>query len=444
VLDLPETRYAKSGDVRIAYQVVGHGPIDLLYAPSFITHVEFAWERPEIARFYEALGSLARLILYDKRGTGLSDPFVGPPTLEQRVDDIEAVLDAVGSERAALFGSSEGAPNCTVFAATYPGRVSHLIVFSPFVVAMRDDECPWAWAPEYFEMFIESIDHAWDTGLGLEMVCPSLVGDERAQRWYGRFWRHSASPAIAKALMRLNANLDIRAALPAIAVPTLVLHRTDEVFINVEYGRYVARKIPGAKFVELAGVDHEPWEGDARAVVGEIEEFLTGTRHEQVPERALATVLFTDIVGSTHQAAELGDSRWRRVLDEHDALVRHQLERFRGREVKTTGDGFLARFDSPARTIQSALAMSDAAQRLGIELRCGVHTSEVELRGEDLGGIGVHIGQRIEALAAPGEVLVSRTVRDLVAGSGIEFDDRGMHALKGVPDSWQLFRVTST
>jgi class 3 adenylate cyclase len=216
------------------------------------------------------------------------------------------------------------------------------------------------------------------------------------------------------------------------------------VFINVEYGRYVARKIPGAKFVELAGVDHEPWEGDARAVVGEIEEFLTGTRHEQVPERALATVLFTDIVGSTHQAAELGDSRWRRVLDEHDALVRHQLERFRGREVKTTGDGFLARFDSPARAIQSALAMSDAAQRLGIELRCGVHTSEVELRGEDLGGIGVHIGQRIEALAAPGEVLVSRTVRDLVAGSGIEFDDRGMHALKGVPDTWQLFRVTST
>jgi class 3 adenylate cyclase len=444
VLELPETHYAKSGDVRIAYQVVGNGPIDLLYAPSFITHIEFAWERPEIARFYEALGSFARLILYDKRGTGLSDPFVGQPTLGQRVDDVAAVLDAVGSDRAALFGSSEGAPTCAVFAATYPGRVSDLVMFSPFVVAIRDDECPWAWAPEYFEMFIESIDHAWDTGLGLEVVCPSLVNDERAQRWYGRFWRLAASPAMAKALMRLNAQLDIRPVLPAISVPTLVLHRTDEVFINVEYGRYVARKIPGAKFLELEGVDHEPWEGDAQVVVGEIEEFLTGSRQQPVPERVLATVLFTDIVGSTHQAAELGDRRWRGVLDEHDALVRHQLERFRGQEVNTTGDGFLARFDSPARAIQSALAVRDAAQRLGIELRCGIHTGEVELRGEDLGGISVHIGQRIQALAEPGEVLVSRTVKDLVAGSGIDFDDRGMRALKGIPDNWQVFRVTST
>jgi class 3 adenylate cyclase len=439
----PELRYARSGDVRIAYQVLGEGPRDIAYATSIFSNIEVAWENPAIARFLERLASFSRLILFDKRGVGMSDPWDGDVTVEHRIDDLRAVLDATGSEQTVAFGSSEGAATCAVFAATYPERVSGLIMFSPFAVAIQDEECPWAWAPQAFDFFDVSIDEAWGTGAGLELVNPSLVGDDEARQWYGRYWRLSASPARARALMRLNRTLDIRPVLPTISVPTLVLHRVDETWINVGYGRYAAAKIPDAKLVELPGQDHEPWVGDADAVLTEIREFVTGVRESTAPERVLATVLFTDLCDSTRLATELGDRRWRALLDRHDTAVAHELERFRGRLVKSTGDGLLATFDGPARAIRCAMAICDSLRDLGLEVRCGLHTGEVELRGADIGGIGVHIGARVAANAAPGEVLVSRTVVDLVTGSGIEFEDRGIHSLKGITGEWQLLAVRS-
>jgi pimeloyl-ACP methyl ester carboxylesterase len=444
---MPETRYAKAPDgVHIAYQVVGSGPFDLIHAFAWCSHIEFSWSRPAVARFYEHLSSFCRLILFDNRGTGLSDQVAGAPTMEDRLGDIRSVLDAVGSQRAALLGTSEGACPCVMFAATYPERTTAMVLFGPFVVGTADEECPWAWTTEWWDLFRGVIESGgWGTpdGSAVEFATPSLIGDEAAREWYAHYWRSAASPGAALAQTDVMKVIDIRPVLPTVRVPTLVLHRTDETWVNINYGRYTAAKIPGATLIELPGTDHYPWEQNADEAVGQIEEFLTGARHEREIDRVLATVLFTDIVESTQRASELGDRSWRELLDAHDDMVRRQLERFAGHEVETTGDGFLATFDGPARGIRCALAISDGAQRLGIGVRAGLHTGELERRGEGVGGIAVHIGSRVAARAQADEVLVSSTVKDLVAGSRIEFAERGEHTLKGLPGTWRLFAVVA-
>jgi class 3 adenylate cyclase len=442
VLEMPETRYAKTSDgVHVAYQVAGEGPLDLVFANSWASHVEASWSRPAIVRFYEQLAAFCRLTLFDKRGTGLSDPVVGVPTIEDRMDDVRAIMDAIGSERAALLGTSEGASTCCVFAATYPERTQAMVLFSPFVIGLADEECPWAWNQDFWDLLIAAMENSWGTpdGSGVEFCTPSLVGDERAREWYAHYWRSAASPAAALALLGVNTKIDIRPVLPTVRVPTLVIHRTDEMWVNVNYGRYTAASIPEAQLIEIEGTDHYPWEQNAGEVVGLIEEFLTGARTEREADRVLATVMFSDIVNSSQRASELGDRMWRELLDSHDGMVRRQLERFGGREIKTTGDGFLATFDGPARAIRCGLSIRDGASRLGIPVRIGLHTGELELRDEDVGGIAVHIAQRVMSAAAPDEVLVSSTIKDLVAGAQLQFDDRGEHTLKGVAGSWRLF-----
>lgn len=444
VSEVPETRYAKTRDgIHVAYEVFGEGPFDVVFANSWCSHAEFSWSNPTIARFYERLSSFCRLVLFDKRGTGSSDPIVGVPTMEDRTDDIRAVMDAAGIEKAALFGGSEGAATCAVFAATYPERTSALVMFSPFIVGVADDECPWAWSWEVWDLVKETMAETWGTpyGSGVEFVTPSLTGNQTAMEWYGRYFRAACSPAMAVALLNINTEIDIRPVLATIRVPTLVLHRIDETWVNVNYGRYAAAKISGARLVELEGTDHYPWEQDAEAVLGEIQEFLTGERIEPDDDRVLATVLFTDIVESTALAARSGDRSWGELLDAHDAMVRRQLTRFAGQEIKSTGDGFLATFDGPARAIKAALAIREGGARLGLDIRAGLHTGEIERRGADIGGIAVHLGQRVSAIAGAREVVVSSTVKDLVAGSGIEFEDRGERELKGVPGEWHLFAV---
>ncbi|MBI1885875.1 MAG: adenylate/guanylate cyclase domain-containing protein [Chloroflexi bacterium] len=439
----PETKYAKSGDVHIAYQVVGDGPLDLVVVPQYVSHLECGWEEPSLARFYNRLASFARLFLFDKRGTGLSDR-VSPseiPPLEQRMDDVRAVLDAAESERAALFGICEGATMSALFAATYPERTSALAMYgtwrpSPAILPPRSDD--------QMEKAMEAIERTWGQGVDLPRFAPSLASDPHFKQWWTRLQRLSASPGSAGALLLMNYDIDISGILPTIRVPTLVLHRTGDQISRVEGGRYTASRIPGARYVEMAGDDHLPWVGDGDAILDEIEEFLTGVRPTPHPDRVLATVLFTDIVGSTQRAAEMGDRRWRDLLDSYNSLARKELARFRGREVKTTGDGFLATFDGPARGVRCACAIGQSARSLGLEVRAGLHTGECELMGEDVGGIAVHIGARVAAKAAPGEVLVSHTVKDLVAGSGIRFQDRGSHVLRGVPDEWRLFLVETT
>ena len=434
----PETKYAKSGDVNIAYQVVGDGPLDLVLVPGFASHVEYAWEDPSFARFLRRLASFSRLILFDKRGTGLSDrvSVTELPTLEQRMDDVRAVMDAVGAERAALLGVSEGGPMSTLFAATYPERTTALVLYGAF--AGLSELQP---SPEQMKPFLDAMERNWGQGFGIGLFAPSMAGDESCRQWWARFERLACSPGAAVALLRMNMEIDIRHILPAIRVPTLVLHRAGDRAVSVEQGRYMAEHISGAKYVELPGDDHAPWSGDQDAILGEIEEFLTGVRPGPEPDRVLATVLFTDIVGSTERAVKLGDRRWRDLLDGYYAVARKELGRFRGREVKTMGDGLLATFDGPARGIRCACAVSDAARQIGIETRAGLHTGECEMMGDDVGGIAVHIGARVAAMAGAGQVLVSSTVKDLVAGSGLQFEDRGSHTLKGVADEWRLFAV---
>jgi pimeloyl-ACP methyl ester carboxylesterase len=435
------TKYARSGDVSIAYQVSGGGPLDLVLVPGFVSHVEQQVEEPRSARFYERLASFSRLIRFDKRGTGLSDRTVPIPTLEQRMDDVRAVMDAVGSQRAALFGVSEGGPMAALFAATYPERTIALVLYGSFARS--------AWAPDYplgrtaeeRDARIAAMREAWGTGVLPVTFAPSLAGDPAYVEWCAAFERQSASPGAVEALQRMNWEIDARHVLDAIRVPTLVVHRSGDRVVRVGHGRYIAERVAGAKYVELPGDDHAPFVGDVDRLIGEIERFLTAARDAAEPDRVLATVLFTDVVGATQRAATLGDRQWRGLLDRHHAMVRRELAAFRGREIDTAGDGFLASFDGPARAIRAARTITDKVKLMGLDVRAGLHTGECEIIGAKLAGIAVHIGARIAALAGPGEVLVSSTVKDLVAGSGLRFEDRGAHVLKGVPGEWRLFAV---
>ena len=435
----PETRYTKSGDISIAYQVVGSGPRDLILVPGWVSNIEVLWEEPAVARFLGRLASFSRLILFDKRGTGLSDRLGELPTLETRMDDVRAVMDAVGSERAALCGYSEGGVMCALFAATYPARTSGLITIGSYARLKPAPDHPWGRPQEVHDSFLELMQRDWGGPVGLDIRAPSLMHDERAREWWARFLRMSASPGAAAALSRMNYEIDIRHILPAIRVPTLILHATGDLTTNVGASRYMAERIPEAKLVELPSTDHLPWAADADAIVDEIEEFLTGERHVREPDRILATILFTDIVGSTDRAAAMGDQRWRDLLQGFYGRVRGEFRQYRGIEVGTAGDGVLARFDGPARAIRCAQSVGNAVRALGIEVRTGLHTGECELIGDNVGGIAVHTAARVAALAQPAEVLVSHTVKDLVAGSGIRFEGRGTHTLKGVPGEWPLF-----
>lgn len=443
IIKRPETKYARSGDVNIAYQVIGDAPLDLVFVMGWVSHLEYFWEEPSFAHFLTRLASFSRLILFDKRGTGLSDrvPINELPTLEQRMDDVRAVMDAVGSTRAALCGVSEGGPMCSLFAATYPEKTVALVMIGTYAKRIWAPEYPWAPTAEERQHFFDEIQQHWGGPVGIEERAPSAAADPSFREWWGTYLRMGASPGAAAALTRMNAEIDVRYVLPSIRVPALVLHRTGDLCLKVEEGRYVADRIPGSKFVELPGVDHLPFVGDQDAILDEVEEFLTGVRHASEHDRVLATVLFTQFAGSTARAAELGDQRWRETLERHHAHARREIELYRGREIEIFDDGFLATFDGPARAIRAACAISDYARRLGIEIKAGLHTGECDVVGDKMSGLGVEIGAQVAAKAAAGEVLVSSTVKDLVAGSGIRFEDRNAHVLEGVPGDWRLFAV---
>ncbi|MEX0816557.1 MAG: adenylate/guanylate cyclase domain-containing protein [Gaiellales bacterium] len=444
-MEPPETRYARSGKVSIAYQVLGDGPPDLVFVPGLISNVEYAWQQPAIAAWLRSLASFSRLIWFDKRGTGVSDRVTDVPTLETRMDDVRAVMDEVGSQQAVLMGVSEGGPMSILFAATYPERASALILWGSDVKGVRTDD--YQWAPSFEEAIgaVEEAAERWGTpdycDKVLRAAAPSVAGDDGFRRWWASYMRLGASPASAAALRRMNMEIDVRRVLPAIRVPTLILHRTDDRFVDVQNSRYIAERIPDARSVELPGADHFAWIGDVDRVLAEIKTFLAEVREGVELDRRLATVLFTDIVGSTQKAAELGDRRWRELVAAHHARVRSELARFRGQELDTAGDGFFASFDGPARAIRCACAITESVRELGIEVRAGLHTGECEVVDGKVGGIAVHIGARVAAEAKPGEVLVSSTVKDLVAGSGIAFRERGVAELKGVPGEWKLFAV---
>jgi pimeloyl-ACP methyl ester carboxylesterase len=439
----PKTSYARRDGVNIAYQVVGDGPLDLVYVPGFTSHLDLQWTLPEAAATFRRLASFSRLILFDKRGTGLSDPTPGVPTLEERMEDLHAVLDAVGSKQAALFGVSEGGPMSILFAATYPERTRAMVLYGStpdYSYTGMLSESRRQLLDEVWRKVGSMLEH-WGEGESIDLFAPSIAADDSRRRGLGLYERASASPAMVSSLLAAVNDVDVTSILPVIDVPTLVLHRAEDPVMLVEGARFAAERIRGARYVELTGDDHMPWLGDADALLDEVEQFLTGARQSHAPNRVLATVLFTDIVDSTRRASQLGDGRWRELLGNHDQDVRRQVTAHGGRVIKGLGDGYLASFDGPARAIRCAGAIIDDAGSLGIEVRAGVHTGELELLGEDVGGMAVHIGARVAANAGPGEVLVSSAVRDLVVGSGIEFDDRGTHELKGVPGSWNLLAV---
>jgi class 3 adenylate cyclase len=445
-METPETRYTQSGDVNIAYQVLGVGPLDLVFIPSMTHHVELVWENPPQAQFFRRLASLGRLLLFDKRGTGMSDRVAGA-TLEERMDDTRAVMDAAGSERAVLVGLGDGGPLCALFAATYPERTTALVLINTSPRLVRSPELPWLGTRAEEERGIEEWVRSWgDPEAAAERFgrgSPTATEEER--RGFARVIRLSVSPGSAAAYMRMNLDVDICDVLPLIRVPTLVMQRADIERMVTRSGRYLAEHIPGARLVELPGRDFAPQVGDTDRLFAELESFLEevveGQPWEAEPDRVLATVLFTDIVDSTAHAAELGDRAWHELLQRHHETVRSQLGRFRGREMDTAGDGFFATFDGPARAIRCAFAIQEGVDELGLGVRAGLHTGECELVDDKVGGIAVHIGARVAALAEPGEVLVSSTVKDLVAGSGIEFEDRGDHQLKGISEAWHLFAV---
>ncbi|MGI9085862.1 MAG: adenylate/guanylate cyclase domain-containing protein [Aeromicrobium sp.] len=440
----PETHYAKKGDISIAYQVVGDGPLDLLLVNGIVSHMALMWSDPQANAMFRRLMSFCRLILFDKPGTGQSDPVSGPPTAEQRVEDILAVMDAVGVDHASVLGYSEGGTPSILFAATYPERCDGLVLL--------ETAAKWQSDPDYLPEHRERLQHPWTVmlenvkrwgnGSVFALWAPSAATLPGVTQVFGSAERICASPGMALALFNACLDMDVRAALPRISAPTLVVNREGS-FVPVELGRYLAQEIPGAKLTVFPGRDHLVWVGEWEPIVDEVEEFLTGARHRSDPDRALATILFTDIVSSTERTSELGDERWRALVEHHDEVVRVELERYGGRPIKTMGDGFLAVFEGPAKAIRCARAIGSAVRPLGIEVRAGVHTGECDRRGDDVAGIAVNVAARVVAKAGPGEVMVSSTVRELVLGSGLEFIDRGSHVLKGVPDEWHLFAVTA-
>ncbi|HEV7804987.1 MAG TPA: adenylate/guanylate cyclase domain-containing protein [Solirubrobacteraceae bacterium] len=436
----PTTRYARNGDVNLAYQIHGDGPIDLIVVNTFISHVEHLWDNPGFARFLTRLAQLSRLIIWDRRGSGLSDH--GPLGLEHEVGDVVAVLDAAGSERAAVLAYNAGGPLAALHAARHPDRVGALVLYASLLHAIRDDDMPWIESAEERERRVGGIIERWGQGTNLEVLAPTAADDPQLRTWLARLERLAASPGQARRLVAAAAQVDVRPVLASIEAPTLVLHRSDEVFVDVRHGREYARRIPGARLVELPGVDSLPSVGDSDALLGEIEEFLTGRRRGGEQERALLTVLFTDIVGSTARAAELGDKRWRDLLAMHDTEVRRTARRFGGEVVQRIGDGFLAVFDgAPSRAVRCAAALRQAVSAEGIELRIGLHTGECEIIGDDVGGMAVHIASRVGDLAKAGEIIVSGTTYGTVVGAGLDFDYRGEHMLKGVPGRWPIFAL---
>lgn len=438
---MPDTRYVQSRDgTYIAYQMLGEGAIDLVYVPTWASQVEHLWEEPRVAAFFHRLASFSRLIIFDRRGSGLSDPATA--TLEDQMDDVCAVMDAVDSERAGFFAQLEGGAMAALFAATYPERVGALALYAAWSRSSWAEDYPWALKPHERASgeVAERIEH-WGSGGLAETFAPSLAGEARFRDWFAKMERLAASPGQIKEINVLIAATDVRHVLPSIRVPTLVLHRPGDTCIDIRHSEYLRDHIPGARLVELPGVDTMPFI-EMEPLVEELQEFFTGARGRPEPDRVLATVMFTDIVGSTRHAAELGDARFRELLERHHELVRRQLDRYRGREVKTIGDGFLATFDGPARAVRAASAITESVRDLGIELRAGLHTGELEVIGSDVGGLAVHIGARVSELAGPGQVLVSSTVKDLVVGSGIEFAECGLEELRGVPGRWQLYEVT--
>jgi pimeloyl-ACP methyl ester carboxylesterase len=444
-VNVPETKYAKSGDLNIAYQVVGEGPFDLVYVPGFVSNVEMNWEGPPLAKAFNDIASFCRLIMFDKRGTGLSDrvSLKDLPTIEERMDDLRAVMDAAGSKRAALFGHSEGGCMCIVFAATYPERTRALITYGAFAKRLRSDDYPWAPTFEERMAAVEETERNWGRLIDVSYYAPSAIGVPGFAELLGAYQRRSASPGAASALMRMNSYVDVRAILPLVRVPTLVLQAEGDRDVRAEEGRYLAEHIPGARYVELPSGDHLWFVSHEAETVGEIQEFLTGARSVPDVDRFLATVLFTDIVNGTAKAAELGDRRWRALLEDHHTIVRRELARFRGVEVDTAGDGFFATFDGPARAVRCGLGIRDSVRALGLEIRAGIHTGECEVIAGKTGGIAVIIGSRVREQAAPGEVLATSTVKDLTAGSGLRFDARGTRRLKGVPDEWAIFEANA-
>ena len=432
-----KTLYAKNGAIYVAYQVFGDGEVDLVFVPGFISHVENAWEEPGLAEWLWRLGSFCHVIMFDKQGTGLSDRGTELPGMDERMDDVRAVMDAQGVERAAIFGISEGGSLATLFTATHPERSSALVLYGAFAKFTS-----WFPTDDALKDLVYYVDHDWGSGQSLAMFAPSRKDDPAYRQWWGRFERLGASPGAVKALMRMNSQIDTSDILSSVNVPTLVIHRKDDVAVNVEGGKFLADKIPGAKYVELPGNDHLPWVGENRTrILDEIADFLTGGTHPVESDRILATILFTDIVDSTRHAAEMGDLRWRNLLEHHDALMNKNITRFRGRAIKSTGDGILATFDGPARAIRCALAAKEDMRQIGIDVRAGIHTGEIEIIGNDIGGIAVHIASRVLGQAQDNKIWVSRTVKDLVVGSEFNFHDQGTYKLKGVPGEWNLYTV---
>jgi class 3 adenylate cyclase/alpha-beta hydrolase superfamily lysophospholipase len=439
----PETRYAKTDEIHIAYQVFGDGPIDIVLATEFWHTIEVQWDLPELALFLDRLGTFARVISFDQRGSGVSDPvsLSELTSLDLWMDDINVVMDEVGSESAALFGIGGGGTMSMLFAATHPQRVSGLVLVNSFSRLSHAPDYPWGRGPELETEVQDVMRTGWGRGVFVDLVAPSRVGDDDFRRWWARYQRIGASPGTVQAMRRMLTQIDVRHVLPSIQAPTLVLHRAETTWNRVEHGRYLAEHIPGARLVEVPGVDHLWFLGEVEPILSETRQFVSGLAGPPKFDRQLATVLYTDIVGSTELAAKVGDRRWREVLEAQRRLVRLELERFQGREVDTAGDGFLATFDGPARAVDCARGIRDGVRSLDIEIRAGLHTGEVEVLSEGLAGVALHIGQRVLAEAAPGEILVSSTVRDLTSGAGLAFEDRGSHALKGVPEEWRLYAV---
>lgn len=442
-MEKPQTHYTSIGDISIAYQVIGDGPIDLLYAQGWLTNIEYAWECPEYAEFLTKLGRFSRLIFFDKRGTGLSERDVGTPTLEQRTEDLTAVLDAVGSERAALFGVSEGGNMAALFAAIHPDRTQALVLSGCLAKGSWALDYPWRNTLEQIEDFIGYMQENWGKPFDLKEAAPGRANDAAAKAWWGAYIRSAASPKTAARITRLNAKIDIRGILPTISCPTLVVNRDHDAWGHADEARYLAETIPNARLKLLPGDDHFPWFGDQDRLVEEIEEFLTGQRSSSPSERVLVTVLLTDIVGSTDRAAALGDLAWRRLLDQHDAITAERVHIYGGRTVNSTGDGMIAAFTGPSRAIECAAAIAAALAPLDLEIRAGIHTGECERRGEDLGGLAVHITARIQERAPPGQILVSGTVKDLTVGSGLTMTPFATETLKGVPGDWPLYLASA-